>query len=150
MEDRLLRNDEVLAEISSLEKKHGGVTAHMVLNSAKKDSSPLHDYFVWDDTKAADSFRVWQARQLIRSVKVTISGKKTQAFWNIKVNVGSEVTRAYFSIEKVLKNPDMYRQTLSKAVEELNYWQQKYEDLKDLKKVIDPKVLKKAEAKIKK
>ena len=57
--------------IRSLAEKHGSITAAIVLVAAKAKSSPLHPYFLWDNTAAAEKFREIQAQQLIRSIKVT-------------------------------------------------------------------------------
>ena len=57
--------------IRSLAEKHGSITPTIVLGAAKSKSSPLHHYFLWDNTAAAEKFREIQAQQLIRSIKVT-------------------------------------------------------------------------------
>lgn len=43
-----------------------------VLADARDESSPLHAYFEWDDTAAAERYRLAQAQDLIRRVKVTV------------------------------------------------------------------------------
>lgn len=59
------------------------LTASNVLEVAKKPSSPLHPYFVWDDTDAAHRYRLYQANQLIREFTIRVtkpeaSGKPQQ------------------------------------------------------------------------
>ena len=65
------KNDyaEVLKE---LESKHGELTPDMVLQEAEDESSPLHEYFDWDDTIAAVKWRRHQARKMILSIKVVV------------------------------------------------------------------------------
>ncbi len=59
--------------LESLTKKSGGVLlVDDVLNAAKDPECILHKHFQWDDTKAAESFRRIQARQLIQKCVVTI------------------------------------------------------------------------------
>ena len=43
-----------------------------VLNDARSKKSPLHSYFEWDDSKAAEAHRLEQAAALIRRVKVEV------------------------------------------------------------------------------
>lgn len=43
---------------------------HLVVEAARDPQSPLHGVFTWDDAKAAESFRVLQARALVRAVVV--------------------------------------------------------------------------------
>jgi len=51
----------------------GRLTAAAVVDSARDPQSPLHRYFEWDDTSAAESWRLEQARSLIRSVRVIVT-----------------------------------------------------------------------------
>jgi len=43
-----------------------------ILKCAESEDSPLHNYFDWDDTSAAEKYRQNQARQFYRSVKYHI------------------------------------------------------------------------------
>lgn len=43
-----------------------------VLADARDEASPLHGYFEWDDTAAAEAHRLSQASALIRRVKVQV------------------------------------------------------------------------------
>ncbi len=49
------------------EAPSGLLTAESVVEHAKKEDSPLHELFEWDDSEAAKLFRVQQARQVIRA-----------------------------------------------------------------------------------
>lgn len=51
----------------------GRITPDAVLLDAKSPKSPLHDQFDWDDSSAAKQWRLQQARELIRSVRVEIT-----------------------------------------------------------------------------
>ena len=57
--------------ITGLEKS-GRITAHAVLDAARPASSPIHDCFDWDDSEAAEKWRLEQARELIRRVKIEL------------------------------------------------------------------------------
>lgn len=61
------------ALIALAEKHKGTLTPDIVVRAAQPDSSPLHDYFDWDDREAAKKWRLEQARELIRSVHVSIT-----------------------------------------------------------------------------
>jgi len=58
------------------EKSGGRLTAADVLEDAKDQSSPLHDFFEWDDGKAAHEHRLEQAGHLIRTVRVEVTTEK--------------------------------------------------------------------------
>lgn len=53
-------------------KNNGRITPDAVIADAQDKESPLHGVFEWDDSKAAHQYRLEQARELIRSVKVEI------------------------------------------------------------------------------
>ncbi len=61
---------EALREIESAE---GRLTPEAVIERARDREHPLHDAFEWDNDAAAHKWRLEQARELIRSVKVTIA-----------------------------------------------------------------------------
>lgn len=65
-------------EIAKLVKKNGTVTAQMLLEAATPTSSPLHDFFEWDDGVAALRYRIVQATNMIMATKfvVLISGPR--------------------------------------------------------------------------
>ena len=50
----------------------GDITPAEVLAAAVPESSPIHDQFDWDDSTAAHSHRLDQARTLIRRIRVTV------------------------------------------------------------------------------
>lgn len=68
-----------------------------VVGQARKKSSPLHDQFTWDDSQAADEYRKWQARLLIRDI-VVISEASTAypAFVHVSIAPEGEESRQYY------------------------------------------------------
>jgi hypothetical protein len=56
--------------LSALNDAHGRLTTDIVLEAATNAESPLHQMFEWDDNAAALEHRKWQARKLIKSVKI--------------------------------------------------------------------------------
>ena len=68
-----------IAEINRLAKKgKGRITPAELVAAARDESSPLHDYFEWDDGTAAEKYREMQARVMLRacSVKVVIENRR--------------------------------------------------------------------------
>lgn len=51
----------------------GDLSPEHVVEEARSGDSPLHEFFEWDDTKAAHAHRLQQARTLIRSVKIEVT-----------------------------------------------------------------------------
>lgn len=68
------KRDAVAARLERIRLNHDGVlTPDDVVKDARRDSSPLHDQFEWDDTVAAGKYRIEQARELIRTVTFTVT-----------------------------------------------------------------------------
>lgn len=68
---------EAIARIRQLETPDGKITPQTVLEDAQDPASPLHEHFEWDDTKAAQAYRIDQARELIRSVRLVITNTES-------------------------------------------------------------------------
>jgi hypothetical protein len=62
---------EVVREtIQSLYDTNGQVVASQLVEAARPKSHPAHAAFEWDNKRAGDAYRLWQARAYIRVVKV--------------------------------------------------------------------------------
>jgi len=120
--------------LADIEKHHGELKAEHVLDDAKSDNSPLHKYFDWDDSEAAQKWRLNQAGLLIRSVYVkTVDNKEvrapTRAFVNLRP--AEEADRVYENIVSVMSDEFKRAQILKRAKEELGMWRKRYSDLSE-------------------
>jgi hypothetical protein len=134
---------EVVKEIHRIERKHTGMSAApAVVDAARPETSRLHRYFEWNNDKAGESYRVWQARQLIATVHVTyINDRKpitVRAFVNvIRTNGNGDRERGYMGIAKVLSKSDLREQMLATALAEVNRWRERYASLTELADIFD-------------
>lgn len=134
--------EDVLRDL--IKRNGGSITPAIVLQEAKKAKSPLHSHFNWDDGEAANQWRLSQASELIRKVKVTliVSPEKTvrvRAFMNVvpKRNEDDEeeapTSGVYVTIENAMTNHR--EEVLARAMSELNCVKNKYSHLKELSSV---------------
>ena len=94
-----LEKTETYADsIRALAKKHGKVTPKIVLNDAKRANSPLHSFFDWNDSAAAIKYRLQQAQDLIRSIRVTYTPYENET---VKIRV-----REFVSVTPESKDTD--------------------------------------------
>lgn len=56
--------------LQSIYDRDGRLTPRSVLDSARHPDSPLHNKFEWNDSVAAERYRLAQAGDLIRKVKI--------------------------------------------------------------------------------
>ena len=135
----MVKKDIVLETLQGL-VKDGQIKPEDVISEAQAEDSPIHNSFEWDDTKAAQEHRLWQARQLI-TYKFEIEERQTQAYYNLNVTIDNVKMQGYFSKEKVLSDKDMYLTVLKDAIKEIKYWQKKYREIKELEGVINEEKL---------
>lgn len=122
------------------EKKHGALTPEIVLKQAEAKSSPIHSYFDWDNTVAAQQWRKTQASELLRAVKVVVrikggnEKKVVRAF--VRVSRPDEHSGDYVSMSRVLKRKDWKAELLEQAQADLRAFRDKYTDLQEVTGVI--------------
>lgn len=89
-----------VSTLRALVERDGELTAESVLREARRKTSPIHSYFEWDDTEAANQYRLEQARRLIRRVRVTIFDTPVREFTFVPS------TGSYKPTEEVMSTPD--------------------------------------------
>ena len=116
-----------------IQKKHGTLTPEIVVTEAGRMSSPIHDYFTWDNDDAADKWRKQQARVLIIAIdiKIVSSGRKIQTrAW---VNVSDE----YKPIEIAIESPTDRDTIIQDALKRHKYWEEQNAIFEELAEIID-------------
>ena len=107
-----------------------------VVDIARPKKSPLHKYFDWNDTSAAEKWRIHQARIIISSIEVSIVGSSCPPVrkW-IHVSLGKNKT-SYVDSNTAMKTPELWNQVIQKALDEVIYWRDKYEQYKELSPIV--------------
>lgn len=106
----------------------GKLTAEELLNANRAEDAPLHDSFEWDDSVAAESWRMQQARHIINSLEIVTENREpVRAFFSI---IRSEPN--YRHIDTILQRQDDTEALLKMALSELQAFQKKYSQLMEL------------------
>ena len=110
---------EIEERMQAIADANGGkLTPSAVVDDARNPSSPLHGQFEWDDSKAAEAYRVVQARTLIRSVECVIRTTTVvlkAPFYIRDPDAGSK-EQGYVTVTKLRTDEDAAREA---AVNEL-------------------------------
>ena len=116
----------------------GILRAQDVVDAARAEESPLHDWFEWDDSVAAENHRRQQARELIRVyVKVEKQDTpETRAYVSLESDRRSP-GGGYRSVSDVFTNPERRAELLTQALREASLWRTKYKALEELAGVFD-------------
>lgn len=109
-----------------------GLTPQNVVETARDKKNPLHDYFDWNDSTAAEGFRIRQARDLINSIKIRIDSRRVPAFENIKVTIKKKITRKYYPVVEIFATKPLREALLLQALRELDSFQRRYDRFQEL------------------
>ena len=121
-------NKKILKELEIVRKrsKDGKLHAEEIVEFAKNKNTALHSKFEWDDTKAAQEYRIWEARQLIKIVVTIIphTNVETSVYVSLKKDRMGE--GGYRAMVEVLSNKELRKDLLHDALEDFEYWKRKY------------------------
>lgn len=72
--------DVAVAELERIENSFGSLSPEIILNASREKDAPLHSLFEWDDTKAAEHYRLQQARTILNNIQIRtiINGEERQ------------------------------------------------------------------------
>jgi hypothetical protein len=98
--------------------------ANTIVQVAKKNkSSELHKCFEWDNTKAAEEYRLDQARLVLRSITVIMEVDNDGEKESVKIRAyesvnlpsidGEKQLMTYVPIKQALSTPDLRNQVIS-------------------------------------
>lgn len=128
-------------ELKRIHGENGVIEPVAVVNESRPESAPLHPVFEWDDEHAAEQYRIWQARKLIKAVQVveTKEGVKvpTMVYAHVPSASASDQTEGdapqkegatqsqpvrsgYQPVSVIVQRPDMYASALSELQRRVN------------------------------
>ena len=118
------------------EQNRGQLPARAVVAWARENvDSALHNQFTWDDTEAAEKWRLHQARTIILRVHVTTDdGKVTRAWVNLPSDRASDEP-VYRPIVRVMSDADLRAELLQTVKDELVRIRRKHAELNELASV---------------
>lgn len=123
--------EQAYAEMSTLSE----ITPANVLELARDEDSVLHDAFEWDDSVAAEKYRLGQARHLIQCIVVRQDDDKKENVQRV-FQISSERS-TYQPIRYFLENKDEHTRLLERAKSELYAFQKRYGSLAELEEVFE-------------
>jgi len=125
------------AELERIRMEHGGVlNPPSVVEVAADPENILHGCFQWDDTKAAQEYRLWQARQLISTIVTILPNTREPVRMYVSLKDDRE-EGGYRGIVDVLNDADMRRRMLKEALAEFTHFKRKYQQVKELTPVFE-------------
>ena len=124
---------ETLEELA----QNGDLTSTRFLEASRPEDAPTHNLFEWNDSIAAERYRLQQATIAINSVEVQIVNESNAsvisqaAFVNV-VSKAPARSGSFTPIEVALSDENMRSTLLLNALNELKAFRRKYSQLSEL------------------
>lgn len=133
--------------LESIEEKEGKVTSASFLEYSRPETSETHSMFEWDDSIAAEKYRLRQSAAIIGQIEVHIEYIDNQEEINpveinaipAFVNVAGKSPKAsatFVNVVTAVDNKNMWKQVVQNAVAELSAFKRKYSRFKEFEKII--------------
>lgn len=114
----------------------GSASPNEILDKARDGSTELHKCFTWNDTEAAEKYRLHEARMLV--CKLVIKEKEVPTDRpEVRVFYKSDTESGYKPTELIVQNEDEYKVLLKRAKMELESFKRKYAMLRELQELFE-------------
>ena len=142
--------------LETIESQEGAVSSRAFLDYSRPEEAETHGLFEWDDSIAAEKYRMHQAGCIINQLSVQIvyeDSKPEEVHAEIRqeeyrpdvatpitayVNVSPKTVKGaaeFRNITAAMENEDTRRQVLMNALQELRAFEKKYQMYKEFAKV---------------
>lgn len=127
--------------LENIESRDGAITKKSFLEESRPDDAPTHKLFEWNDSKAAEKYRLAQAGKVISDLKIKLKVEEreepieTTAILNIEER--ERKTGTYVNVITAMENKESRRIVLLRAISELQTFSRKYASLQELAGVFE-------------
>ena len=115
------------------------IKPEQVLDKARDKDSELHKCFDWDDSSAAEKFRLYQARNVLNHlivIKRDVEEKTEPIQFRVMLKNDRTHGSGYKQTIVMVKDEDEYKKLLEQAYSELHTFKQKYSCLSELANIL--------------
>ena len=125
------------SEIAGLART-GSATPDALVDAAWPKDSPLHEAFTWDNSLAAEKWRLEEARCIIRALVTVeiIDGSEQEIRAFVSVQPDEAESRIYHPIKAALSDKRYYQQVLDNGLRDAGAYADKYRSIRELSKIV--------------
>lgn len=113
-----------------------GLTPQKLVDVSRDVNHPLHGEFEWDDSVAAEAYRIVQAKQLIRDITIVKDEAEKKNDRGFVITPGQN--HVYVPLHDALNNEVWKDNLLNAAKRDMIAFIAKYRRLKELVNIIEP------------
>lgn len=126
-----MSNENLRNAITDLYEQHGYVKPSDLIRMAEPEDSLIHSAFEWDNKKAGDEYRLIQARQYIRKIKIKF-GERQESLVHIPVKINHTTREGeYKPVSVVVQSLDEYERALKEMLRRLTAIENSIDELKE-------------------
>lgn len=108
--------DGVKRVVQDIYDRYGFVQASTLVDAARPEDSPAHNGFEWNDDKAAEEYRLIQARQWIRIVRVEVN-EQEERLVHVPVIVKADTKEGFYKpVSVVVESGDEFNAAYAEAL----------------------------------
>lgn len=108
-------------------------TTSQILDKARDETTELHKCFDWNDTTAAEKWRMHQARKVVCSLVIREQTETPKP--EVRVFYKTDNDTGYKPTVLIMQDKDEYQKLLARALAELSSFKAKYQTLAELEGV---------------
>lgn len=150
--------------LSEIEERDGEVTSKAFLDASRDEQSPTHSLFEWDDSIAAERWRMRQSQGIIGQLQIEVVIEETEdSVTDVELHVEeapeenirrvpayvntnpygrfgaskATTTGSYVNLESAMSDEDKRRVVLENVLNELSVYQRKYFMYQELKEIFE-------------
>lgn len=124
--------DEIMQICDDLQS----ATPQAILEKAKDSNTELHKCFTWDDTKAAEKWRLQEARILVCNIKIVDEkSEKEPVQTSIRFFYKTDNDSGYKPTQLILRREDEYKKLLERCSNELRAIKNKFQNLSEFDQI---------------
>lgn len=125
--------NKVVKELEKVQQDYGSLTPENILDAAKIKTSILHNLFEWNNTIAANQYRLQQARSILNNIQVVVISNGEEREVDVFEVVRREDENVYKSI--LTFDPNDIVEVKTRVAKELNYLRNKLSFFKELESI---------------
>ena len=124
--------------VEKIEAEHGAVTKELLLEESRPEDSATHSIFEWDNDKAAESWRLQQAKATINALRIVyVSTEDEKVPVRAFVNVSELSNKAqYKSVSVAFQNVDEREAYLKRIRNELDAFVRRNQNVEELADIL--------------
>lgn len=131
---------DLRSELNRIYSSRGELTPQAVVDEAREESSPLHHRFEWNDSVAGEKYRIIQAQQIIRSVRIdftSASGEKNSLReFHAARESGVPERQGYLPVGEIVQDDLAFKILLRDLERDIAELKRKYGHLQEFAEII--------------